>query len=331
MFSNPAIRCTFLSPSTFVKPRLLLSRCIEFAPCRWDGEMVTNEIVQALNNYVEFLPICPETEIGMNVPRDPLQVIISRKRKSLVQISSKRDFSALIKIYATKLFEKHKDLDGFISKSKSPSCGAYSTKLFKSIGSTTPIAIGSGLFAEIVQKLFPLLPIIEESDLTDSDLRDYFLIRIFALSSFREIEKRQSFDALREFQKRNYLLFSWFNPPLIVSMENLLKQDSERDMSRLFPNYHTFLLLLLHQRPPLEESVKNLLGAILTLSKSYSELRWRDLQELFENLPKGEVTLRGFRSALKSWATRNLCEEFLKQTFCEPYPAVFSNQQKDGC
>ncbi len=252
------LRWIFVPPVTFVKPHLFISRCIEFAPCRWDGEIINNEVVHALKDYVEFLPICPETEIGMGVPRDPLQIVVTKKKKSLVQIKDKRDFTSLIKVFAAKFLETQKDLDGFILKSKSPSCGAYSTKLYKDVESPEPIGIGSGIFADLVQKFFPLLPIIEESDLNDEGLRDFFFTRIYTLAAFRVVEKEQSIDLLRQFQGKNEKLFEWFNPALNSSMKAFLKQDSDIDKVLLFSNFRNSLLLLLQERPPFAGSVKDL-------------------------------------------------------------------------
>ncbi len=260
-----------MSPVTFVKPRLFISRCIEFASCRWDGEIINNAVVRALKDYVEFLPICPEMEIGMSVPRDSLQVIVSQTKKSLIQIKDKRDFTSLVKGFAVNFLETQKDLDGFILKSKSPSCGAYSTKLYKSAESEEPIAIGSGLFAEMVQKIFPLLPIIEESDLDDEGLRDFFLTRIFTLAAFRVVEKEQTIESLRQFQEQNENLFKRFDPALYSSMVALLTKGAEPDKARLFLNFRKHLLLLLQQRPLLDDSVKILLAypeALRILSRS---------------------------------------------------------------
>lgn len=222
--------------------------------------MVDNEVVRLLTTYVEFVHTCPEMEIGLSVPRDPLQVIVSRKKKMLIQIKDKRDYTSLIKVFASKFMETHKDLDGFILKSKSPSCGAYSTKLYKSAESTEPVAIGSGLFADVVQDLFPLLPVIEDADLNYENLRDYFFTRIFTLATYRGIEKELSIELLRQFIEKNEDLFSWFNPALFSSMKILLNQASIYDRALLFSNFRNVLLLLLHQRPLSEAPIKNFLA-----------------------------------------------------------------------
>jgi len=306
--------------NTFAKPVLFISRCIEFAPCRWNGGLTTNEIVRALNNYVDFLAICPEIEIGLSVPRDPLQVILSRKKKSLVQINNKRDFTVSIKSFATNVFDKQKDLDGFLLRSKSPSCGAYSVKLFKAIDSTDPVAIGSGVFAEIVQKLFPLHPIIEESDLNNEDLRDYFLTRVFTLAAFRVTAKQQSRDSLQEFHTRNHVLLNCFNPRLVSLLDALFKQNFNHDVTFLASEYYSLLLRILHQRPTREISARNLFRVLHAYTRSNASPDWRDVRESLERYQKGCVSLRMLRSTLKTWAIRIRMENILEQTFCEPYP-----------
>ncbi len=284
--------------------------------------MISNEVVRALKDHVEFVPICPEIEIGLTVPRDPLQAIVSGKKKLLLQIKDKRDFSALIKVFAAKFLETHKDLDGFILKSKSPSCGAYSTKIYKTAESTEPVAMGSGLFAEIVQKIFPLIPVIEESDLNDEDLLDYFLTRVYTLAAFRVVEQALSIESLRQFQEKNEILFAWLNPALFSSMNALLKQCADIDPSFLLSNYRNSLLLLLQQRPPAEETITNLAVAISGFIHSTPQIDSHEVQDLLTKYSQGKVPLWTLRRALKAWAERMHYEKLMTQTFCAPYPEV---------
>jgi uncharacterized protein YbgA (DUF1722 family)/uncharacterized protein YbbK (DUF523 family) len=62
---------------TFAKPRVVVSRCLEFAACRYDGAMISDEWVRRLKDCVDFLPVCPEMEIGLGCPRPPIRVVIS--------------------------------------------------------------------------------------------------------------------------------------------------------------------------------------------------------------------------------------------------------------
>ncbi len=60
----------------FQKPKIIISKCLEFDACRYDGQLITNKYIKALKKIIEFIPVCPEVEIGMRIPRDPIKIII---------------------------------------------------------------------------------------------------------------------------------------------------------------------------------------------------------------------------------------------------------------
>ena len=61
--------------STTARPRLVVSKCLEFEHCRWDGQSVTSHIVRNLMPCVDFITVCPEVEIGLGIPRKPLRIV----------------------------------------------------------------------------------------------------------------------------------------------------------------------------------------------------------------------------------------------------------------
>ena len=67
------------------KPKILISKCLEFDACRYDGQRITNIYIQKLKQHVDFIVICPEVEIGLGVPREPIHLINSNDKISLYQ------------------------------------------------------------------------------------------------------------------------------------------------------------------------------------------------------------------------------------------------------
>ena len=77
----------------FIKPKIMISKCLEFEACRYDGQMINNQYIQSLKEFIDFMPICPEVEIGMGTPRDPIRIVKNKNVMSLYQESTRKDYA----------------------------------------------------------------------------------------------------------------------------------------------------------------------------------------------------------------------------------------------
>ena len=105
----------------FVKPKVLVSKCIEFDSCRYNGGIISSEVVDALKNYVEFHPVCPEVGIGLGVPRKALRLVEKDGEARLVQTETERDLTEGMREFAADQFSELGDIDGAVLKNRSPS------------------------------------------------------------------------------------------------------------------------------------------------------------------------------------------------------------------
>ena len=112
------------------KPKILISKCLEFDSCRYDGQIIHNKFIQKLKNHVDFITICPEVEIGLGTPRDPINLIHEKNKKILYQSNTNKDLTNEMMNFTNNYLKKIKKIDGIILKSKSPSCGIKTTKIF---------------------------------------------------------------------------------------------------------------------------------------------------------------------------------------------------------
>ena len=67
----------------FLKPKIVISKCLEFDACRYDGQIINNSYIKKLKKFIDFNPVCPEVEIGMGIPRDTIRIIKNNKEKKL--------------------------------------------------------------------------------------------------------------------------------------------------------------------------------------------------------------------------------------------------------
>ena len=119
----------------YPRPKILVSKCIEFDHCRYDGSMINSQLVEDLKEYVDFIPVCAEMEIGLPSPRDSLRIIGDEDNQRLVRLVSGEVFTVAMKKFTNDFLKKNaRNIDGAILKSKSPSCGLREVKIYKSLG-----------------------------------------------------------------------------------------------------------------------------------------------------------------------------------------------------
>jgi len=158
-----------------------ISSCLLGEKVRFDsGHKKDHYIVDTLGKYFEWVPVCPEIEVGMGVPRESVRLIGSKDAPNMVGSKSGTDWTNKMLKYSDeriRKFEKLK-LSGFIFKSDSPSCGMERVRIYSQNG--MPSKIGVGLFANAYMNAFPLIPVEEEGRLNDDKIRDNFIVRVFS-------------------------------------------------------------------------------------------------------------------------------------------------------
>ncbi len=176
--------------------RVGASACLLGDEVRWDGgARLDRWLRDVLGRHVELVRVCPEVEVGMGVPRDPVDLyrlggevrMIARGAADPVSppggVPSGRDWTAPMHAFAARRLAELPPLDGYVWKAKSPSCGLVSTPLRKRRGSP---GTTSGLFAAAFGTARTFTPCVEETDLADPAGRSAFVERVFAAAQLRE-------------------------------------------------------------------------------------------------------------------------------------------------
>ena len=157
------------------KPRIGVSRCLLGDAVRYDGQSKPcSIIIDQLAGQFELVPICPEVEADLTTPRPPVQLSGNIKQPRLIGRDDPGiDITELMLDYCQNKIPELEDLDGFIFKSRSPSCGLSSTPVF--INGWRITNTSSGIFARAMQAAYPDLPMIEEAQLESSDTITTFI------------------------------------------------------------------------------------------------------------------------------------------------------------
>jgi len=187
------------------KIRIGISSCLLGNPVRYDGGHKLDRFLRdTLGQYVDYLPVCPEAECGMGIPREAMRLEGDKDAPRLITRNTRQDKTDMMVHWAKKRVSElaKEDICGFIFKSDSPSSGMEKVKVYDDHG--VPAKTGVGIFARIFMDHFPLLPVEEEGRLHDTDLREKFIERIFTLKRWREIRNiKSSRGALVDFHTRH--------------------------------------------------------------------------------------------------------------------------------
>jgi uncharacterized protein YbbK (DUF523 family) len=165
-----------------IKIKLGISSCLLGINVRYDGgHKLDSFLMDNFGVYVDYIPVCPEVESGLGVPRESMQLEGKPESPRLVTTSSKQDKTDLLVNWARKRIVEleMENLYGYIFKSDSPSCGMERVKIYNQMDIANKTGIG--IFARTFMEHFPLLPVEDERRLHDRILRENFIKRLFAL------------------------------------------------------------------------------------------------------------------------------------------------------
>ncbi|HAK56157.1 MAG: DUF523 domain-containing protein [Vicinamibacterales bacterium] len=165
--------------------RLGISACLLGEEVRHDGGHKRDTgLIDALGSLVEWVSVCPEVEIGLGTPREPIRLVRRTDgRVELVSVETQIDLTQRMRAHARQRVKEFEQLglDGYVFKRDSPSCGVFRVPVWSEAGA--PDGAGRGLFAEELMRALPAMPVEEEGRLHDAHLREHFIER---LSAYRE-------------------------------------------------------------------------------------------------------------------------------------------------
>lgn len=161
-----------------------ISSCLIGNNVRYNGgHKLDRYIRDTLGRYFQYIPVCPEIECGLPVPREPIRLVGDPSFPRLLSVITGIDYTERMLVWARKRVQslKNEHLYGFIFKKNSPSCGMTRVKVYNING--CPVHQGIGVFAKMFMDHFPLLPVEDEDRLRYPETRNNFIERIFTCFS----------------------------------------------------------------------------------------------------------------------------------------------------
>ena len=303
------------------KIKIGISACLLGEKVRYDGgHRLDQYITETLGRYFEWVPVCPEVEYGLPVPREAMHLTGEPASPRLVTVRTGIDHTDGMKKWAAdKLSRLEKeDLCGFIFKSKSPSSGIGGIKVYSSSGITNK---GTGIFGGAFMHYFPLIPAIDDGRLHNPDLRENFIEQVLVYNRWQEfLKKGGKIRELIAFHTDLKLLILSHSPKHYSALGILVARAKKYRPDALYSEYIKILMEGLRLLATVKKNTNVLLHIAGYFKKRLSSEDKRELLEVIEQYHKGYIPLI-VPVVLINHYVRKFDEPYLKtQFYLNPHP-----------
>jgi len=230
------------------RPRLAVSSCLLGQAVRYDGRHKRhNWLVDTLGRCVDFEPLCPEVSIGLGIPREPVQLTGDPRHPCVRAVSHPdRDVTADLQAEGHAVATTLGGVAGYVFKSRSPSCGLFHVGVLTESGRI--VHSGQGVYARVIQKACPCLPLEEEGRLDDAALRENFVNRLYTYQRWLSLcAAGLSAQRLLDFHARHKYLLMAHSPEDCRRLGRLLSRLRDADLFVLAREYLAGLMAGLMQ------------------------------------------------------------------------------------
>jgi uncharacterized protein YbgA (DUF1722 family)/uncharacterized protein YbbK (DUF523 family) len=290
---------------------------------RFDGGHKRDDfLVRALGPFVEWVPVCPELESGLGVPRESMRLVADGSAVRLLTVKTARDVTATVERWAGKRLPDlgRQDLSGFILKKDSPTCGMERVRVYAASG--IPQKTGQGLFARALLERYPHLPVEEEGRLADPRLRENFIERLFAYNRVRALfAARWTVGQLVAFHTVHKLTLLAHVPAAYQRLGKLVAQSKtlpRAEVQTAYTDGFMGALKVIATRGRHVNVLEHMLGYF---KRSLDDDSRAELRAVIDEYGRGLVPLIVPLTLLKHHIRRQGVEYLAAQVYLHPHPA----------
>jgi uncharacterized protein YbbK (DUF523 family)/uncharacterized protein YbgA (DUF1722 family) len=303
------------------KIRIGVSGCLMGIEVRYDGGHCRDHYVQnVLGQYMEMVPVCPELESGMSVPRPTIRLEKIGSRRRLVEPKSRRDWTEVVEATSDRILDglTSVSLSGFILKSRSPTCGMERVKVWNGGSSSKN---GVGVFARRLKNRFPYLPVEEEGRLHDSVLRERFVEAIYAHDRVADFLRGDwGASDLQEFHARAKFQLMAHSPSLARKAGRVVASLGKHNREEVARRYFETYMKAIHTPASRGRHVNVLQHFAGFFRGSLGPWEIEELGDVFNQFCRGLVPLIVPVSLIRHHVKRAGVNYLAKQTYIDPYP-----------
>jgi uncharacterized protein YbgA (DUF1722 family)/uncharacterized protein YbbK (DUF523 family) len=303
--------------------RIGVSACLLGQEVRFDGGHKRNDFLTGtLGDFVEFVAVCPEVDIGLGIPRESLRLVRDDSGAvRMVANKSGADVTDTMSAYAERRAAalERDDLSGYVLKKDSPSCGMERVRIYGRSG--MPMRDGRGLFAEALIRRLPNLPVEEEGRLNDPNLRENFIERVFAYHRMRALcASRWTAGALVAFHTAHKLTLMAHSPRAYAELGRLVADSKRIERAELRERYSLQFMRALKKLATPARHVNVMQHIAGYLQERCDADSRRELMEVIEEYRRAAVPLVVPLTLIRHWVRRFDIAYLKGQTYLEPHP-----------
>jgi len=304
--------------------RLGISACLMGHAVRYDGGHQLDRFLRdVLGCFVEWVPVCPEVECGLPVPREAMRLVDHGGTVRLVTRVTGVDHTGRMLEWASKRLDEleRMDLCGFVFKSKSPSSGMVGVKVYHPGGGGAPRKNGIGLFAGAFMRRFPMMPVEDDGRLNDPALRENFIERIFVYGRWRKIVHPNPTAAKwMDFHTAHKLLLMAHSPKTLVVLGRMVASAKTASLEEGMEQYLSQLMTALKLPATVKKNVNVLQHIMGYFKKQLTHDEKQELHQVIENYHRGWIPLL-VPVILLNHYVRKFSQPYLKnQWYLYPHP-----------
>lgn len=299
-----------------------VSSCLLGQEVRYDGgHKLDRYLTETLGRYISWVPVCPEVEYGLSVPREAMRLVGEPGDYRLLTVKTGIDHTEGMRIWAERRLRDLSEvgLAGFVFKSKSPSSGLRGVKIYGATGVSN--LSGTGIFAKAFTERFPLMPVEDDGRLHDPALRENFIERLFVFHRWKELTREAaSLGDLVQFHTDHKLLILSHSPQHYTRLGRLVAQGRQRSPEELYPLYLSLLMegLMLRATPKKNSNVLQHIAGYFKRQLSSDEKE--ELIDVIDRYRSGLIPLIVPIVLVKHYV-RKYDEPYLKrQHYLNPHP-----------
>lgn len=302
--------------------RVGISSCLLGKKVRFDGGHKQDSfLVHTFGQWVEWVPVCPELEVGMGVPRESVRLVEQQGDIRMIAPRSGADWTERMRELSVRRAAAlaEMQLDGFVLKKDSPSCGMERVKVYHHGG--MPTKNGVGLFAAALLAHLPSLPVEEEGRLNDPRLRDNFVERVFAHHRLRTFfAGRWRLGGLVAFHTAHKLQLMAHSPQTYQALGRLVATAKGVPPREIQAAYTREFMAGLKVIATPRRNANVLLHVLGHFKKLLSAEDRAELLGLIEDYRAGLVPLVVPVTLLRHWVRVHRVAYLAGQTYLEPHP-----------
>jgi uncharacterized protein YbgA (DUF1722 family)/uncharacterized protein YbbK (DUF523 family) len=306
---------------TFPRPRVVVSKCLGFEACRYNGQTIPDRFLAKLALHADLTLVCPEVEIGLPVPRDTIQIVEEKGRRRLVMPKTGDDLTERMIAFREEFLSGLPPVDGFVLKNRSPSCAITDAKIHAPRRDVAPLGRGPGLFAEGVLARFPDVATEDEGRLTNFRIREHFLSRIYTSAAFREMAAKRDMGELVRFHAQRKLLFMAMSQTEMRALGRIVANHERRPVDAVLADYGPGLARAFARMARVPSQINVLMHALGYFKDGLTAREKAHFLDLLGTYREGRTPISVLTNLLGSWVVRFGEEYLAEQIWFAPYPA----------